>query len=217
LAFISEFNVQMLYLPGLNCWWRFFVSPLPSAPGSAETVAASAVANPVDSEAMAAEQNAALAQRCIPPMAFRPAGAQRLAGNVSTGVFCPIVPQKFRKDIFAHFHNISHPRRLASQRMVSSRFVWRGHASDVTAWPWSRACLHCQQAKIHRQMRLQSQPVPIPQRRFSHLHINLVGPLQYSGGFNFIFNIIDCTSKWMEAVPLSDLSAAVCAKALLFS
>jgi hypothetical protein len=99
--------------------------------------------------------------------------------------------------------------------MVSSRFVWRGHASDVTAWSW--ACLHCQEAKIHRQMCLLPQPVPIPQRRFSHLHIDLVGLLQYSGSFNFIFNIIDRTSKWMEAVPLSDMSTAVCAKALLFS
>jgi hypothetical protein len=66
-------------------------------------------------------------------------------------------------------------------------------------------------------MRLQPQPVPIPQRRFSHLHIDLVGPLQYSDGFNFIFTVTDRTSKWMEAGPLSDTSAAECTKALLFS
>jgi hypothetical protein len=45
--------------------------------------------------------------------------------------------------------------------------------------------------------------IPIPQRRFSHLHVNLVGPLQYSNNFNYIFTIIDRTSKWMEAIPLS--------------
>jgi hypothetical protein len=77
--------------------------------------------------------------------------------------------------------------------MVSSRFVWRGLASNIMAW--SQACLHCQQAKIHRHMRLQTQPVPILQRHFSHLHIDLVGPLHYSGGFNFIFTVIDRTSK----------------------
>jgi transposase InsO family protein len=43
-----------------------------------------------------------------------------------------------------------------------------------------------------------------------------VGPLQYSGGFNFIFTVIKRTSKW-EAVPLSDTSAATSAKALIFS
>jgi hypothetical protein len=99
--------------------------------------------------------------------------------------------------------------------MVSSRFVWRGLASDITAW--SRACLHWQQAKIHHHMRLQPQPVLTPQRRFNHLHIDLVGPSQYSSGFNFIFTVTDCTSKWMEAVPLSDTSAAACAEAYIFS
>jgi hypothetical protein len=86
-------------------------------------------------------------------LAFRQAGTQRLAGHVSTGIFHPIVPQKFRKYIFSHFHNISHPGRLASQRMASSRFVWTGLDTDITAW--SRACLHCQQAKIHHHTRLQ--------------------------------------------------------------
>jgi hypothetical protein len=99
--------------------------------------------------------------------------------------------------------------------MVSSRFAWRGLGTNITAW--SRACLHCQQAKIHRHTCLQPQPVPISQRRFSHLHIDFVGPLQYSSGCNSIFTVIGCTSKWMEAVPLSDMSAAARAKALVFS
>jgi hypothetical protein len=37
--------------------------------------------------------------------------------------------------------HISHPGRLASRRMVSSRFVWRGLTKDTTAW--LHACLHC--------------------------------------------------------------------------
>jgi hypothetical protein len=61
------------------------------------------------------------------------------------------------------------------------------------------------------------QPISIPQRRFSHLHVDLVGPLQCSNDFNYIFTIIDRTSKWMEAVLLSETSAAVCTKALTFT
>jgi transposase InsO family protein len=45
----------------------------------------------------------------------------------------------------------------------------------------------------------------------------LVGPLQYSRACNFILTVIDRTSKWTEAVPLSDTSEAACAKALVFS
>ncbi len=44
-----------------------------------------------------------------------------------------------------------------------------------------------------------------------------MGPLQNSNNFNYIFTIIDRTSKWMEAIPLSDTSAAACAKALTFT
>jgi hypothetical protein len=47
--------------------------------------------------------------------------AQRRAGDFSTGIFRPIVPLKFRKTIFDHFH----PGRLASRRIVSFRVVWR--------------------------------------------------------------------------------------------
>jgi hypothetical protein len=54
LAFISEFNVQLLYLPGLkNVVADFLSRPIPQPTGS---VAATA-ADPVDYEEMAAEQN----------------------------------------------------------------------------------------------------------------------------------------------------------------
>ncbi len=184
------------------------------------TVAATAAADPVDFEEIAAEQS-----RCPETqhllggtslkLAFRQTGAQRLAGDISTGNFRPTVPLKFRKDIFAHFLNVAHPGRLASRRIIFSRFVWRGLSTDITAW--ARGCLACQRGKIHRHTCLAPQPIPIPQRHFSHLHVDLVGPLQYSNNFNYIFTIIDHTSKWMEAVPLSDTSAAACAKALTFT
>ncbi len=80
----------------------------------------------------------------------------------------------------------------------------------TSVWPASGA-------KIHRHTRLAPQPIPILQRRFSHLHDDLVGPLQYSNNFNYIFTIIDCTSKWMEAISLSDTSTVACTKALTFT
>jgi hypothetical protein len=147
LVFISEFNVQMLYLPGLKNFDANFLSrPSPPPPRFAETVAASAPADAVNFKTIATKENSCaemhrLLDRSSLQLVFRPAGAQRLAGNVSRGGFCPIVPQKFRKDIFFHFHNISHPGRLATRHMVSSTFVWGRLASDITAW--SRACLHC--------------------------------------------------------------------------
>jgi hypothetical protein len=153
---------------------------------------------------MAAEQNRCpemqrfFLGRTSLKLAFRQTGAQRLAGDVSTGNFRPIVPLKFRND---HFHNVAHCR------IISSRFVWGSLSSDITAW--ARGCLACQRGKIHRHTRLVPLPIPIPQRRISHLHVDLVAPLQYSNNYNYIFTIIDRTSKWMEAIPLSDVRGSM--------
>jgi hypothetical protein len=55
LAFISEFNVQLLYLPGLkNVVADFLSRPYQTTTGS---VAATSAADLVDFEEMAAEQN----------------------------------------------------------------------------------------------------------------------------------------------------------------
>jgi hypothetical protein len=50
--------------------------------------------------------------------------------------------------------------------------VWRGLSSNITAW--AHGCLACQRGKIHRHTRLAPQPIPILQRCFSHLHVDLV-------------------------------------------
>jgi hypothetical protein len=120
LVFISEFKVQRSAWFE-KCWCGFFVSTTP--PPSTGTVAATAVADLVDFKEMAAEQNRCPeTQRLLGgtslKLAFRQTGAQRLAGDISTCTFCPIVPLKFRKDIFAPFHNVAHPRRLASYYFI---------------------------------------------------------------------------------------------------
>jgi hypothetical protein len=56
LAFISKFNIQMLYLPGLKNVVADFLSR-PSPPEPTGNVTAAAAADPVDFEAIAAEQN----------------------------------------------------------------------------------------------------------------------------------------------------------------
>jgi hypothetical protein len=146
LAFISEFNVQLLYLPGLK---NVFADFYPPPPESAGTVAAMAAADPVDFEEMAAEQNhcaetqCCLGSTCL-KLAFRQAGTQRLAGDVSTGVFRPIVPLKFRKAIFDHFHNVAHPGRLAHvvlfhPGLCGTDFPATSPPGPAGAWPASGA------------------------------------------------------------------------------
>ncbi len=60
------------------------------------------------------------------------------------------------------------------------------------------------------------QPIPIPSRRFSHVHVDLVGPLPVSeDGFTYIMTMVDRTSRWLEAVPIKEMSAATCTRVFL--
>ncbi len=217
LAFISEFNVQILYLPGLkNVVADFLSRPNQTITGS---VAATSAAVPMDFEEMAAEQN-----RCPETqhllggtslkLSFRQIGAQRLAEDISTGTFRPIVPLKFRKNIFDHFHNVAHPGGILPPivlfhlNLCGGVFPATSPPGPACAWSASGARSTATHAWF---------PLPIPQWRFSHPHVDLVGPLQYSNNYNYIFTIIDRMSKWMEAIPLSETSAAACTKALTFT
>jgi Integrase core domain len=60
------------------------------------------------------------------------------------------------------------------------------------------------------------EPIPIPDRRFSHLHVDIVGPLPVSSSvFCYIFTIIDRSTRWLEEVLLTNVEAATCADALI--
>ncbi len=86
-----------------------------------------------------------------------------------------IFAQLFSSKSGKHFWSLSQcclSRDARLPSIISSRFVLRGLSSDVTAW--ACRCLACQRGKIHRHTRLVPLPIPIPQRRFSHQHVDLV-------------------------------------------
>jgi hypothetical protein len=143
---------------------------------------------------------------------FQDIQGQRLAGDSSRGVWRPLVPPKHHRAVFQHLHGIAHPGRLATRRLISSRFVWPGLSKDFTAW--ARECAACQRSKIHCHFQVRLKLIPVPQRHFAHIHIDLVGPLTPSNGFNHILTVTDRKSCWMEAIPLANTTAAEVAAAL---
>ncbi len=140
-------------------------------------------------------------------------GTAEVLGDVSTGVFRPLLPARFRSAAVLSLHNIHHPGVRASRHLVCASFCWPKMGSFVSALV--RNCLNCQKAKVHSHVSLQAAHIPVSVRRFSHLHVDLVGPLPRSSGFSYLFTIVDRTTRWPEAMPLASTTAADCAAALL--
>jgi len=141
---------------------------------------------------------------------------QTLLCDVSTGRQRPLVPLDWRRAVLAAIHNISHPGIRATRRLVGSRFVWKGMATDVA--DYCRSCVACQRAKVTKQPAAPVQQMPVPSRRFSQIHVDLVGPLPAcSQGFSYLLTVIDRSTRWLEAVPLASTSAAAVADALVAS
>ncbi|GFO47331.1 Pol polyprotein [Plakobranchus ocellatus] len=133
--------------------------------------------------------------------------------DVSTGHPRPLVPRGFQRHVFATIHNLAHPGKKATVKLVSQRFVWHGLKKQVNQW--TKECLSCQQSKIQSHVHSPVAKIPVPAKRFSHLHIDLVGPLPPSEGFSHLLTIIDRTTRWPEAIPLSGTSTTDCARALI--
>ena len=134
--------------------------------------------------------------------------------DVSSGRRQPLVPLSWRRKAFLAVHTLAHPGIRASRRLMSSRFVWKGMATDVGRW--CKECQACQKAKITTQPTAPIQPIPVPSRRFTHIHADLVGPLTASSeGYTHVLTIIDRTTRWMEVIPLASTTATATADALV--
>ena len=77
-------------------------------------------------------------------------------------------------------------------------------------------CVACQRAKVSQHTVAPLMPLPMPPKRFDSLNVDLVCPLTESQGFTYLLTIVDRFTRWPEAIHLSDISAATCARAYLY-
>ena len=87
--------------------------------------------------------------------------------------------------------------------MVSNKFVWPGLSKQVRVW--AQQCFSCQRSKVHRHTRAPLSTFEVPNRRFDHIHVDLVGPLPSSQGFTYLLTVVDRFTRWPEAIPLTSV------------
>ena len=133
--------------------------------------------------------------------------------DVSSRSLQPLVPVSLHNQLFQALHGLSHPGVRDSQRLLSSKFVWPGLAKHVGLG--TRSCLPRQQSKIQSHVKSPVPSIPVPGRRLSHVHLDLVWSLPSCQGFSYLLTMIERTSRWPEAVLLSSITSETCARALI--
>ena len=130
--------------------------------------------------------------------------------DVSTGDQRPLIPQNWKRQIFDTMHGLSHPSIRVTRRIITQKFVWVGIKKEIN--DWCRQCIQCQRSKVHRNVKAPIQHANMPENRFEHVNVDLVGPLPVSNGFTHLLTIVDRFTRWPEAIPLRETSARNVAK-----
>ncbi len=112
----------------------------------------------------------------------------KLLCDVAHGATWPVVIVQVQQNVFQAVHGMAHSSIRATCRLVSARFVWHDLARDIGNWCHDYQT--CQRGKVTKQ------PAAPLQECFSHVHVDLVGPLPPSEkGHVYRLTIIDRATR----------------------
>ena len=125
----------------------------------------------------------------------------------------PLVPADQRNVVLNLLHHGDHPSIKETTRRVSSQYYWPSLRNQVTEFV--RSCHPCQVAKQSSTVNPGVGEYPIVDKRFSFIHIDVVGPLPESEGYKYLLSIYDRCSKWFEALPMRNATSDEVCKAFI--
>ena len=67
---------------------------------------------------------------------------------------------------------------------------------------WTKACLHCQAAKVTKHNTTTPTIMEPSSNKFHDIHLNIMGPLDELKGMRYILTAVDRFSRWTMAEPM---------------
>ncbi|KAL0164855.1 hypothetical protein M9458_040608, partial [Cirrhinus mrigala] len=121
------------------------------------------------------------------------------------------VPLSLRSRVLSEVHSVpssGHPGIEATLHLLSNRYWWPTMRLDTINF--IKACTACNTAKVPRRLPAGLlQPLPVPQRPWSHIAIDFVTDLPPSNGYTTILSVVDRFSKACRFIPLPKLPSAL--------
>ena len=137
----------------------------------------------------------------------------------SSGLLCyygnRAVPDSRIEEVIEKYHSHGH----FSATKVRKALLGAGYWFPKMHWSIRTFLQRCDLCKAKSGLGIRVEPTCLPTapsvQQFQMISVDIVGPLpSQPGGYRFVLTIIDHCTRWLEAVPLTNVSADSCAKAL---
>ena len=123
----------------------------------------------------------------------------------------PYVPKELRNQIMysLHFDHLGEKSTLAR---VSGQYYWPSLKHDVKKFV--KCCDSCNKVRPAKKLVTTGQ-FKVPDKRFSHIMVDVVGPLPESYGHKYILTAICRTTRYLRCLPMKEATSLAAASAFL--
>lgn len=122
--------------------------------------------------------------------------SRKVYADFPTGSIRTYVPTIHRLNVFEALYGMAHGGRKATQHGIRTRYCWPKMNADIAKW--SKCCLQCQRTKVGRHTVSPITSYAPSDRRFGHVHLDIVGPLSLSNNNKYL----DATPQWSLKLPV---------------